>query len=598
MILAQRRLSPFRAPADAQKSARHAPRRLAAALGFALSLPGLPAPAQDAALPDGLVGAYLGAYTAELSGDVAAAARLYADAVRRDADNRALLGKAMIYGVISGDVGSAVDHARTLETLGVDEPQMQLLFVAEEIRAGAFPNALDRLEARRDAFPPFLQATLAGWSASVDDLEAADAAFDGVEGMESVQRFTAWHKAMAHAVADDLEGAAAILEATEPGPLIGDARIMEGWAQVLAATGRQTRALELLAEAQARGLDDSAIRALRDRITDGEAVSFTHIPNATVGVAEAMYGYARALAQGDRAPLLPMYLARLALHLDPGNAAARLLLADLFDQSAAHELAIAVLSDIPADSPDFLRAEIGRAGAMISAGRSEEAIGVLTGLSRAHPGQIAPVVALGDALRREERWTPCAEAYSRALALIGETVQSRHWILFYRRGICHERADMWPAAEADFRRALELEPDQPYVLNYLGYSMVELGRNLAEAEAMIRKAVELAPDDGYIIDSLAWVLYRLGRYEEAVEPMERAVSIIPFDPILNDHLGDILWMVGRKMEARFQWKRALSFEPEEDEVPRIRRKLEVGLDRVLEEERAEVPPPGETGDDG
>jgi len=169
--------------------------------------------------------------------------------------------------------------------------------------------------------------------------------------------------------------------------------------------------------------------------------------------------------------------------------------------------------------------------------------------------------------------------------LIGQP-ERRHWFLFYVRGIAYERSGRWEEAERDFRKALELEPDQPNVLNYLGYSLVEKGIKLDEALEMIRKAVEKRPNDGYITDSLGWALYRLGRYEEAVEPMERAVELTPLDPVINDHLGDVYWMVGRKREARFQWKRALSFGPDEKDAARIRRKLEVGLDKVLEEERA------------
>ena len=150
------------------------------------------------------------------------------------------------------------------------------------------------------------------------------------------------------------------------------------------------------------------------------------------------------------------------------------------------------------------------------------------------------------------------------------------------------------------RRALRLSPDQPSVLNYLGYTMVERQENLDEALDMIETAAAAQPDSGHIIDSLGWVLYRLGRYDEAVEPMERASQLMAVDPVVNDHLGDVYWAVGRKLEAEFQWKRALSFVDPEDadseaDPDRIRRKLEVGLDAVLAEEGAE---PLAVADDG
>jgi Flp pilus assembly protein TadD len=185
-----------------------------------------------------------------------------------------------------------------------------------------------------------------------------------------------------------------------------------------------------------------------------------------------------------------------------------------------------------------------------------------------------------------ERYDDASKAYDTAIALL-EGTEAEDWFLYYVRGITHEREDRWPLAEADFRKALELNPNHPSVLNYLGYSFVEMQINLDEALQMIETAVNLRPRDGYITDSLGWVYYRLGRYEEAVDWMESATQLMPVDPIINDHLGDVYWAVGRKREARFQWMRALSFEPEEEDANRIRRKLEVGLDVVLSEEGAD-----------
>jgi Flp pilus assembly protein TadD len=197
---------------------------------------------------------------------------------------------------------------------------------------------------------------------------------------------------------------------------------------------------------------------------------------------------------------------------------------------------------------------------------------------------LAPVhAALGDTLRRAEQCEEAVDSYTEALDRV-DTEQSRYWFLFYTRAICYHLTDDWPPAEADFRKALELNPGQPQVLNYLGYSLVEQRRNLDEALDMIERAVAARPDSGFIVDSLAWVYYRLGRFDEAVEPMERAAELLPTDPIINDHLGDVYWMVGREREARFQWERALSLDPAEEDADRIRLKLDIGLDAVLEAE--------------
>jgi len=196
------------------------------------------------------------------------------------------------------------------------------------------------------------------------------------------------------------------------------------------------------------------------------------------------------------------------------------------------------------------------------------------------------LTALGDILRRQDQFEGAAAAYDRAIALYSDDMQAQ-WLIYFARGIANERLGNWDRAEADFRKALELNPGQPSVLNYLGYSFVEMKQNMDEALAMIEQAVAARPNDGYITDSLGWVYYRLGRYEEAVVQMELAVELMPVDPIVNDHLGDVYWAVGRKREARFQWKRARSVGPEEKDAVRIRRKLEVELDAVLEEEGAD-----------
>jgi Flp pilus assembly protein TadD len=160
---------------------------------------------------------------------------------------------------------------------------------------------------------------------------------------------------------------------------------------------------------------------------------------------------------------------------------------------------------------------------------------------------------------------------------LGTSFGKKQWSLLYFRGISYERAGAWEKAESDFRKALEFEPEQPQVLNYLGYSLIDKGKNLSEALEMVKKAVELRPNDGYIVDSLGWAYYRLGDYEEAVKQLERAVELRPEDPVINDHFGDALWRVGRRLEAKFQWQHAKDNKPEPKDLVTIERKISEGL---------------------
>ena len=178
--------------------------------------------------------------------------------------------------------------------------------------------------------------------------------------------------------------------------------------------------------------------------------------------------------------------------------------------------------------------------------------------------------------RGRKSFAECADVYSKGIATIANPERPQ-WLIYYFRGICNERAKQWVKAEEDLKQALKLFPDQPHVLNYLGYSWIDQGLNLDEGMRMIRRAVEQRPDDGYIVDSLGWAYYRLGNYEDAVKHLDRAVELKPDDPTINDHLGDAYWKVGRVLEAKFQWAHARDLKPEPDELAKINQKLQDGL---------------------
>jgi tetratricopeptide (TPR) repeat protein len=214
-------------------------------------------------------------------------------------------------------------------------------------------------------------------------------------------------------------------------------------------------------------------------------------------------------------------------------------------------------------------------------GRTDEAIAGLDKLIAAEPDNYDALYTRGNIQRAHERWAEAADSYTRALARI-PSPGKRHWTVFYFRGIAYERSDQWPKAEADFKKALRLQPDQPAVLNYLGYSWIEKGMNLDKALAMVKKAVDLRPNDGYIVDSLGWAYYHLGDYAEATKYLERAVALRPEDATINDHLGDAYWRVGRKLEAKFQWAHARDSKPDPKELKVILKKLSDGLPPLQE----------------
>ncbi|WP_424968197.1 tetratricopeptide repeat protein [Dinoroseobacter sp. S375] len=553
---------------------RQAALRASVALALVLSVP-MTTPVSAA--PNGVSGAYLAGRAASLNSNYAEAARYFARALMRDRANPALMESAAIAFLALGDQKSAYPIALKLAK---DFPTNQiagLVLAADILGPDGDP------EAEVPGVGPVGDKLVAGWRAL--EQGQADAAFGIFNEMIEDPRtraFGIYHKGMALAQVGDFEGALAML--TEDGSVAASlsGRAIIATAQVLAQLDRADEARSLI---EARiGRDAPRGAALLDQI-DAGTLSFDVVPTPQAGYAEAFFTVAVAL-NGQASDNFTLLYARVAQTLAPDHIDAILLTASLLENLEQYDLANKAYDQVPRNSPAFLTAEIGRANVLRRAEKPDAAIEVLTQLVETH-GSVARVhSALADAHRRMENFSEAAAAYDMAIE-ISEAQGEQDWVLYYARGIANERIGAWDAAEADLRLALELNPGQPMVLNYLGYSFVELGENMDEALDMIEQAVAARPDNGYITDSLGWVLYRMGDFDEAVPYMERAVALEPLDPIINDHLGDVYYAVGRKREAEFQWKRALSFDPEVEEAERIRRKLEVGLDAVLIEEGAE-----------
>ena len=543
-------------------------------------------------------GAYLAARSAAVNSDYAEAARYYTEALARDPGNVELMESSVLALVSLGDVERAVPIARLLEEKNQTSQVARMVITADLAVSEDFQALLSRAP-DTSGIGPWVDGLVRAWAhMGAGDVTSAMAAFDGLSEEAGMQGFVMYHKALALASVGDFESAEEIFGEALAGAAGQTRRGVMAHAEVLAQLDRHEEALTVIRASFGDATDpelDQLIAALEAK----EEVRFTHVPDARAGIAEVFFTFAAVLRSEAAGDYYVLLYSRIARHLRPDHVDALLLTAGLLESLGQYDLAIAEFRDVAADDPAFHVAELGRAEALRLAGNDEKAVEVLEQLTRTH-GQIAAVhSALGDTLRKAENYAEAIAAYDRAIELAPETAPVR-WVLYYSRGIAHERTGGFEEMEADFRAALELNPEQPQVLNYLGYSMVEQQRNLDEALDMIERAVAASPDSGYIVDSLGWVLYRLGRYDEAVEQMERAVELLATDPVINDHLGDVYWAVGREREAEFQWSRALSFIEDEDkdseaDPDRIRRKLEVGLDVVLEEEGA---PPLQVANDG
>ena len=541
-----------------------------------------PLAAQDVAGP------YLAARQASYLNDFGTAARYYDMALLHDAENATLMEDATLAHLMLGDVLQALPIALKMEEVGLRSQAAHMSVIADMAQREDYDALLDR-DMETQGIGPLVDGLLTGWAhVGAGDMKAGLAGFDKVSREQGLKGFALYHKAMALAMNGDYQAAEDIFAGSDSGTMVRTRRGAMARAEVLSQLDRNADAVTSLQEAFGGSLDPELERVIT-ALEAGETLPFTHVTSARDGLAEVFYSLAGALRSEASADYTLLY-GRLARYLRPNHVDALLLNAELLEELDQYDLAIAVYKEVPASDPAFHAAELGRAAALRRADKPDAAIEVLEQLARSYPDLPVVFSTLGDVLRQQDQFAASIDAYDRALELTPEGARAE-WFLLYARAISHERLGQWKEAEADFRHALALNPGQPQVLNYLGYSMVEQQVNLDEALTMIEQAVAASPDSGYIIDSLGWVLYRLGRYEEAVVQMERAAQLVPVDAVVNDHLGDTLWAVGRKREARFQWRRALSFvDPKEADSEadpdRIRRKLEVGLDKVLAEEGA------------
>ncbi len=541
------------------------------------------------AFSDSGAGSYLAGRQAIYESDYTAAERYYAQALKFDSQNPLLLESVVVARLALGEIERALPVAEQIEEANLPSQAARMAIAANLVADGKYDVLLTR-NPETQGVGPLVDGLMVAWAhLGQGEMTKAMQQFDTVATQDGLKEFALYHKAMALASIGDFEGAEAIFADNDGAVARFTRRAALARAEVLSQLDQNEDALQFLEDVFVAG-SDPTIETYTSQLEAGETLPFTHARSARDGMAEIFFTVGAAL-NSEASPDYVLLYTRLASFLRPDHVDAILLSADLLDQLEQYDLAVAAYRMVPADSNDHHAAELGRAEVLDRSGKTDAAVEVLQNLAAQDPDLPGVHVALADLQRRQENYQAAVTSYDTAIGLT-DNAAGGNWFLHYARGISHERLKQWDQAEADFRRALELNPDQPQVLNYLGYSLVERKEKLDEALDMIQRAVAARPDSGYIVDSLGWVLFRLGRYDEAVEQMERAVELMPVDPVVNDHLGDVYWAVGRAREAEFQWKRALSFIDPEDtdgeaDPERIRRKIEVGLDAVLAEEGAE-----------
>ena len=526
-------------------------------------------------------GAYLAGRQAMSDHNFVTASKFQSRSVSADPANSKLLEGLMISFIAQGSVDEAVSIAEVYKHNGSVSQISQMILLASMIKDGQTEAFFNFVKNARE-ITPILKDLLSAWiRMGLDDEVNANRIFDKTAKVQGMGQFANFHRAMSQLAAGKVDQAQRTFELIHNDQANPTRRSIVYHTKLLLSQSKFKEAQKLL-EKWFGPTFDPEIEELYINAGNEKAYPTSLFPTTDIAVADVFHSIANLVLK-DADPAFTLIYSRLAQYLDPKHVDSTLMTADLLVELGQYDLAIKEHEKLSDSQPQFFASELGRAEALRSSGKVMVAIEVLVELTRQYPNSANGFSILGNHYRQLEAYDKAEVSYGEAIKLY-EAKGKAGWFLYYVRGITRERLDLWSSAEKDFRKALSLNPSQPQVLNYLGYSLIEKNSNLDEALDMIERAVKESPDSGYIVDSLGWGYYKLGQYEKAVPNLERAAELMPVDPIVNDHLGDVYWMVGRKTEAEFQWRRALSFDPEVDEIERIKKKLKVGLTQVLMEE--------------
>ena len=520
-------------------------------------------------------GSYLAARHAGVEREPGTAAAYYLNVLKADPRNADLLSRGFLSVLTDGNIDEAGRLADRLIQLDRTDRVARLVIGVRALKQKQYAIARQNFaQSVRGPVTDLTATLLSAWALSgAGDTRVAIDTLDRLAGPDWYAIFKDLHAGLILDVANNKKEAGKRYErAYKADPMA--LRTVQAYARYLSRNAAKDEALKIYQQFNKAVPDHPVIAQEMKEVSAGDRLP-PLADSPQFGAAEALYGLGASIGRRGGEDLALVYL-QLALYLEPTHAMALLSLADLYESLKKPELAIKIYDRIPVSSPLRRNAEIQVASDLDSLDRTDEAKKRLEALIADHPKDSEAIIALGNILRARKAFAECADAYGKAVANLAVPEKS-NWVLFYFRGICYERSKQWPKAEADLKQALALFPDQPLVLNYLGYSWVDQGVNLDEGMNMIRRAVEQRPDDGYIVDSLGWANFRIGNYEEAVKDLDRAVELKPDDSTINDHLGDAYWRVGRVLEAHFQWSHAKDLNPDPEDLPKIEEKLKAGL---------------------
>lgn len=536
----------------------------------------------------GTTGNYLAGRYAANVGDFDRARKYLTRTLMQEADNNELAGYVYRMYLITGDMDNAVNMAHSLYEAADPESSPEIMVLLSRVKNGDYAEARNVMQAfDQTGFNLVILPLVGAW---LDYAEGKlSKPVQQVEALKQVTEFAPfihYQTALINDIAGFEEEAIAQYNEALAKSRVMPYRVVEMLANLHARRGEWDKAQEIYARYRVENPDSMLVAPDMQKLAAQGKAPARLVSNAREGLAEIFFSTASILHNEKLNEEALIYIQQV-LYLNPDFVAARLMRGTIYEDMGSYEEALAEYDSLPKNTSYYYKGQLRKAYALHSMKNNDAALALLNDLTRQMPNHYQVQLTRGDILMRAKRYSEAVEAYTAALRQIGTPLPD-HWPVFYARGICYERVGQWELAEKDLQKALAMEPGQPDVLNYLGYSWLTQNTRVAEAKQMIEQAVKARPTDAHIIDSMGWALYTMGDYEGAIDYLERAIELMPTDPTVNDHLGDAYWRIGRQNEARFQWKRALLFNPETGQAEQLTAKLDSGLppaDQVKTAER-------------
>tara|TARA_A100001037_G_scaffold298377_1_gene321988 strand:- start:6412 stop:8223 length:1812 start_codon:yes stop_codon:yes gene_type:complete len=521
---------------------------------------------------DRALGSYLAGTYALTKNDQLLASKYLSNALEVNPNNTQLLKNSINAFVAIGDIESAVPLASRLILSKPNNNFARLVLIVDFLANQKIDDAKYQIsKLSLEGIYGLLGPLLSAWAEyGNENVNVAISAMESLKTKKIYQPYFSFHSAMINDLSENVIDAEKLYLKTAQTSVGQTNRWILIYGDFLTRNNRQDEAIKLYKSWLESDPNSSWLEQVLTK-THHSKDNTQEIRGYRDGIAEVFYGIASLLPQSAGHANALIYT-RLALHLRKDFAAAYILLGEIYESLGQFKEAISEYEKVSQESIFLWTAKLRKSQKLAELKNLDEAMDILRPMVEEQPKRTDAPEVLGDILRFAEHHTEAIKAYDIAIDRVS-VFRSDHWRLLYSRGVSLEQTKNWERAEKDFLKALNLSPSQPLVLNYLGYSWLEMEINLNRAKTMIEEAVKLRPNDGYIVDSLGWAYYRLGDFNNAIHFLERALELIPNDPIINDHLGDAFWETGRFIEARYQWNRAITLGASGDYVKAIKEKL-------------------------